>query len=265
MATKNVVLLSTQQILNREVNVYGDFENPLFLAKDVAEWIDYAKTSKGAYNVSMMLQTVDDDEKLVSTMLVSGQNREVLMLTENGLYEVLMQSRKPITKEFKKEVKVMLNTIRRHGIYATPEKLYELLAKPESMVIVLTELQKEQTLRRDAEKQIRELRPKAELMEKVLDCDEMIDIGQTAKILELPFGRNTLFVKLREKGIFFKHRNEPKQEYIDKGYFTLKEKVIEPNNHDSFTVVKTLVTQRGLEFIARLFNVVATETETPCE
>lgn len=265
MATKNVVLLSTQQILNREVNVYGDFENPLFLAKDVAEWIDYAKTSKGAYNVSMMLQTVDDDEKLVSTMLVSGQNREVLMLTENGLYEVLMQSRKPIAKEFKKEVKVMLNTIRRHGIYATPEKLYELLAKPESMVIVLTELQKEQTLRRDAEKQIRELRPKAELMEKVLDCDEMIDIGQTAKILELPFGRNTLFVKLREKGIFFKHRNEPKQEYIDKGYFTLKEKVIEPNNHDSFTVVKTLVTQRGLEFIARLFNVVATETETPCE
>lgn len=265
MATTNVVLLSTQQILSREVHVYGEFENPLFLAKDVAEWIDYAKTSNGAFDISNMLKGVDEDEKLIRTIFVSGQNRNVWMLTENGLYEVLMQSRKPIAKQFKKDVKVMLNTIRRHGIYATPEKLYELLAKPESMVIILTQLQKEQTLRCNAEKQVCELRPKAELMEKVLDCDEMIDIGQTAKILELPFGRNTLFVKLREKGVFFKHRNEPKQEYIDKGYFTLREKVIEPNNHDSFTVVKTLVTQRGLEFIARLFNVVATEMEKSCE
>lgn len=265
MATTNVVLLSTQLILNREVNVYGDFENPLFLAKDVAGWIEYSQNGAGSYKVSEMLQQVDDDEKLMTTMLVSGQNRNVWMLTENGLYEVLMQSRKPVAKQFKKEVKVMLNTIRRHGIYATPEKLYELLAKPESMVIILTELQKERALRHNAENQIRELRPKAELMEKVLDCDEMIDIGQTAKILELPFGRNTLFVKLRGKGIFFKHRNEPKQEYIDKGYFTLKEKVIEHNDHDSFTVVKTLVTQRGLEFIARLFNVVSTGTEPVCE
>ena len=263
MSAKNE-LISTKQSLGREVNVYGDFENPLFLAKDVAQWIEYSQTN-GKYEVSKMLKTVDQDEKLVGRLFISGQNREVWMLTESGLYEVFMQSRKPIAREFKKEIKLMLNTIRRHGIYATPEKLYELLAKPESMVIVLTELQKEQALRCDAERQVRELRPKAELMERVLDCDEMIDIGQTAKILELPFGRNTLFIKLREKGIFFKHRNEPKQEYIDRGYFTLKEKVIEPNNHDSFTVVKTLVTQRGLEFIARLFNVVTTETESSCE
>lgn len=263
MSAKNE-LISTKQILGREVNVYGDFENPLFLAKDVAQWIEYSQTN-GKYEVSKMLKTVDQDEKLVGRLFISGQNREVWMLTESGLYEVLMQSRKPIAREFKKEIKVMLNTIRRHGIYSTPEKLYELLAKPESMVIVLTELQKEQALRCDAERKVRELRPKAELMERVLDCDEMIDIGQTAKILELPFGRNTLFIKLREKGIFFKHRNEPKQEYIDRGYFTLKEKVIEPNNHDSFTVIKTLVTQRGLEFIARLFNVVTTETESSCE
>ena len=220
MSAKNE-LISTKQILGREVNVYGDFENPLFLAKDVAQWIEYSQTN-GKYEVSKMLKTVDQDEKLVGRLFISGQNREVWMLTESGLYEVFMQSRKPIAREFKKEIKLMLNTIRRHGIYATPEKLYELLAKPESMVSVLTELQKEQALRCDAERQVRELRPKAELMERGLDCDEMIDIGQTAKILELPFGRNTLFIKLREKGIFFKHRNEPKQEYIDRGYFTLK-------------------------------------------
>ena len=100
------------------------------------------------------------------------------------------------------------------------------------------------------------LRPKAELMEKVLDADERIDIGQSAKILNLPFGRNTLFQKLREMGVFFKNKNEPKQEYVRRGYFVLKEKWIDRNNHDGFMVLKVLVTQKGLEFLASLFKVV---------
>lgn len=108
------------------------------------------------------------------------------------------------------------------------------------------------------EKQIKQLAPKAELMQKVIDTDDKIDIGQAAKILELPFGRNTLFIKLRQMGVFFKHRNEPKQEYIERGYFQLKEKLIKPNNHDSFTVMKVLVTQKGLEFLSKIFHVSTT-------
>ncbi len=92
-------------------------------------------------------------------------------------------------------------------------------------------------------------------MDRVMDTDEKIDIGQTAKILGLPFGRNTLFKKLREMGVFFKNRNEPKYQHIKRGYFELKEQYIERNNHDSFIVVKVLVTQKGLAFIAKLFNV----------
>jgi anti-repressor protein len=113
----------------------------------------------------------------------------------------------------------------------------------------------EQERRLLAEKQIKVLEAKTELMDRVLDSDEKIDIGQAAKILELPFGRNTLFDKLKEKGVFFKNRNEPKQEFIQKGYFQLKEKFIERNNHDGFVVLKVLVTQRGLEFLANLFKV----------
>lgn len=77
----------------------GDFENPLFLAKEVAEWIEHS-------NPTEMVRTIDDDEKLNSIILSAGQNREVTFLTEDGLYEVLMQSRKPIAKQFKKKVKV---------------------------------------------------------------------------------------------------------------------------------------------------------------
>lgn len=112
----------------------------------------------------------------------------------------------------------------------------------------------EQQRRIAAERQVKILAPKAELMDMVLDADEQIDIGQAAKILELPFGRNTLFQKLREKGIFFKNRNEPKQEYVERKYFSLKEKYIERNSHDGFVVIKVLVTQKGLEFLANLFG-----------
>lgn len=106
------------------------------------------------------------------------------------------------------------------------------------------------------DKQIAFLQPKAELMDKVLDAEEKIDIGQASKILELPFGRNTMFKKLREKGIFFKNRNEPKQEYIKRQYFVLKEKYIARNNHDGFVVVKVLVTQKGLEYLSNVFNAI---------
>lgn len=59
-----------------------------------------------------MLNVVDEDEKLTYTLYISGQNRQAWFLTEDGLYEVLMQSRKPIAKDFKKEVKKILKQIR---------------------------------------------------------------------------------------------------------------------------------------------------------
>ena len=106
-------------MLGKQFKIYGDLENPLFLAKDVAEWIDYSKVSKNSnsYDVVKMLKTVDEDEKLIGKIFISGQNRDMWFLTEDGLYEVLMLSRKPIAKEFKKEVKKILKLIRKTGIY----------------------------------------------------------------------------------------------------------------------------------------------------
>jgi Rha family phage regulatory protein len=98
--------------------------------------------------------------------------------------------------------------------------------------------------------------PKAELMDVVMATDSKIDIGQVAKILGLSYGRNTLFKVLKEKGIFFSNRNEPKQEYIDRGYFELKEKCIKLGSFGHRVIVKTLVTQKGLDFVAKILNVV---------
>lgn len=106
-------------LLEKEIDVYGSIDEPLFLAKDVAEWIEHTQPSK-------MVETVDEDEKLMGTIFLSGQNREVWMLTEDGLYEVLMQSRKPIAKQFKKGVKEILKTIRKTGSYSVSKPLSQL-------------------------------------------------------------------------------------------------------------------------------------------
>lgn len=107
---ESLTVINEQEVLGRHFRIFGTVENPLFLAKDVAEWIEHS-------NVTEMLRGVDDDEKLTSTILRAGQNRQVNMLTEDGLYEVLMQSRKPIAKQFKKEVKKILKSIRKNGAY----------------------------------------------------------------------------------------------------------------------------------------------------
>ena len=115
---KNVTVIDEREVLGKEFRMYGTFDEPLFLAKDVAEWIDYAKTSKGTRNVSMMLKSVDEDEKVIKIVDTLGGAQETWFLTEDGLYEVLMQSRKPIAKSFKKKVKEILKEIRKTGSYS---------------------------------------------------------------------------------------------------------------------------------------------------
>lgn len=108
----DIAIINKSNLLGKEINVYGTLEEPLFLAKDVAEWIEHS-------DVSTMIRNIDDDEKLVYTNpnnVCGGQN--AWFLTENGLYEVLMQSRKPIAKQFKKGVKEILRTIRKTGSYS---------------------------------------------------------------------------------------------------------------------------------------------------
>ena len=107
---KTAVILEEREILGKQFKIYGTPECPLFLAKDVAQCIEHSDTS-------IMLRKVDDEEKLIQTMFVSGQHRDYWFLTEDGLYEVLFQSRKPIAKMFKREVKAILKQIRATGGY----------------------------------------------------------------------------------------------------------------------------------------------------
>lgn len=108
--------------------------------------------------------------------------------------------------------------------------------------------------KKQLEQQNAKLQPKAAFADAAFATDDKVDIGMSAKILKLGFGRNTLFDKLRKAGVFFANRNEPKQRVIDAGYFEMKEKFIERNNHPGFVVTKVLVTQKGLAYLNHLFG-----------
>lgn len=236
-----------------EVRVTEADGQPAFCLADICKALGIANPR----NVRARLDT--GDVRQIDTPTESG-TQAITYVTEVGLYDVIIRSDAPAAKPFRKWVtSEVLPSIRKTGGYlaATPDDTPEMIMA-RAVLVANETITRQKTQLEKAHKTIQVLAPKAELMEKVLDTDEKIDVGQSAKILGLPFGRNTLFQKLRERGIFFSNRNEPKQEYINRGYFELKEKFIERNNHDGFTVIKVLVTQRGLDFIARLFEVVKT-------
>lgn len=145
---KGLAVIQQQEILGKPFTMYGDFENPLFLAKEVAQWIEHS-------NPRMMLQGIDEDEKLCvnNPYALKGQ-QEQWFLTEDGVYEVLMQSRKPIAKQFKKKVKEILKSIRKHGMYVPQDMLEQIMNSPDMIIELVTRLKEERDKRVQLEQEI---------------------------------------------------------------------------------------------------------------
>lgn len=141
-----------------------------------------------------------------------------------------------------------------YGMTATQPTLEQMISNPDLVISLATQLKHERTEKELLAKQNAKLQPKADFADAAFATDDKVDIGMAAKILKLGFGRNTLFQKLRQAGVFFSNRNEPKQRFVNAGYFEMKEKFIERDNHPGFVVTKTLVTQKGLAYINHLFG-----------
>lgn len=144
-----------------------------------------------------------------------------------------------------------LETEKQKGGFAIPQSFSEALQLAADQARQIEEQQKA-IEQKDA--RINKLQPKADFADAAFQAEGKVDIGQAAKILGLPFGRNTLFKKLKEKGILF-GRNEPKQKYIDAGYFELTQlPPIHRSNHPDLIVMKVICTQKGLALINKLFG-----------
>ncbi len=220
--------------------IYGTVENPLFLAKDIAIVLEHS-------HVPTMMQSVDDEEKLMCTILTSGQRREMNCVTEDGFYELMMLSRKPIAKDFKKGVKKVLHELRTKGEVRTNYNIPQTYADALQLAANQAKQIEEQN------KLIEEQKPKVEFFDQVTDSKDAVDMKECAKILNMGIGRNRLFEFLRSRSILDR-KNLPYQIFIDRGYFRTVETSYTKSDGTNCINIKTVVYQKGMEYIRNLIK-----------
>ncbi|WP_243546194.1 BRO family protein [Pseudodesulfovibrio tunisiensis] len=234
--------------------VQDDQGEPWFVAKDVAEVLGYADTDQAIRSHCKAA--------LTSPVKMTGQARHMKIIPERDVYRLIMRSKLPAAERFEEwVVGEVLPTIRKHGAYMTPEKIEEALLNPDTIIRLATDLKTERQ-KRLAESKKREvaeaerdrLKPKAETLDSLMASDTALPIGSVAKALHKDFGigRNKLFKFLRDRGVLMAN-NEPKQIYMDRGYFRVVERRYEV--HGEMRVgTQTLVYQRGVTFIVKLLR-----------
>ena len=211
---------------------------PWFVGKDVAEVLGYTNPSKA------LADHVDTEDKLNNETLLSLGQRGGWLINESGLYSLILSSKLPSAKKFKRWVtSEVLPAIRKTGSYNLPD-----FNNPAEAARAWA---KEYEEKQKALAQVTEMKPKAEFYDDVTGSTDTIDIGSVAKVLNIPnMGRNKLFSFLREKKVLNK-RNEPYQEYVDKGYFRQIETSWEHNGTTHINL-KTVVFQKGVDYIRQL-------------
>ena len=253
---KQIQVLKQTELCGRQFTVYGTAEQPLFLATQVAEIIQHSKAS-------VMVDMVDDDEKLRETIFTSGQNREVWFLTEDGLYEILMQSRKPVAKDFKRGVKTILKEIRRTGGYIAAkedETPAEIMARALKVAdaTLKRQAQRVQMLEGRVEVQqehIRVLEPKAEYTDEVLQSPNTYTFTQMAKELDFRTVAH-LTAYLKKKGIIFRQSGRwmTTADHSGKGYTKTRTVSFDHSDGRPDTTVYTVWTEPGRQFLHRICN-----------
>lgn len=245
----NVVkIINRSQLLGHEIDVYGSVENPLFLAKDVAKWIEHSDVHK-------MVALIDVEEKVRNIVPTLGGNQWMWFLTEEGLYEVLMLSRKPIAKQFKKGVKKILKTIRTTGQYNSFN-----IPQTFSEALMLAAKQQEEIEKQ--QKQLEAQKPKVKLAEVITTNEQCYPLKDLASILYqkgVNIGPNRLrrFLKdnhyLGERGACY---NMPLHKYIEQGLFVITEEPYTDRFGHTYISRTALVTGKGLEyFVDKLYSI----------
>lgn len=248
MTNRNELKVFEQrEVLGKQFRIYGDLDNPLFLAKDVMNWLDMDVSQ-----VKKFINKIDEDEKVRNNVTTLGGIQNTWFLTEDGVYESLMQSRKPIAKQFKKKVKEILKSIRKHGGYLTPEKVEEVLLNPDTIIKLATQLKEERLMRIEAEKQIEEQKPLVTFAETCIKSNDNVLVRELSKIAKdqgMKIGQNRLYDKLREWGLIMKKPStEPYQYAMDRDWFVVEEKNV--NTPYGVKLTKTTkVTPKGQVYI----------------
>nr|DAE07095.1 MAG TPA: antirepressor protein [Myoviridae sp. ctsK93] len=246
----SVKVLTKAEVLTKEFILYGTVEEPLFLAKDVAEWIEYDLSS-----INKLVQNVDDEEKVRSIIPTLGGEQEMWMLTEDGVYEVLMQSRKPKAKLFKKEVKSILKSIRLNGGYiANQEQLTPEQIVANALIVAQNIINNQNRQIEEMSVKMSELEKKSDYLDLILESKETVTVTQIAQDYGMSAKAfNKILMKL---GIQHKVNGQwiLYAKYLGEGYVHSKTVSITRSNGMKDTVMNTEWKQKGRIFLYNLLK-----------
>jgi len=234
------------------------FDNePWFVGKDVAEKLGYANTRDA------IIYHIDDDDKTDGVEIYDsmGRTQKPILINESGLYSLVLNSKLPAAKKFKRWItNEVIPSIRKHGAYMTPETIEKTLTNPDFIIRLATELKTEQERRKLLENKIEMDKPKILFAESVEASVTTILIRELAKLIiqnGYKIGGNELFRWMRENGYLIKNKgsdyNMPTQYAISLGLFEIKETAI-THSSGKITVSKTTkVTGKGQVYFINKF------------
>lgn len=248
------VLTNVFQYGANELRTVIQNREPWFVAKDVCQVLEIN-------NPSQALARLDEDEKNTIILNEGIGNPEKSIVSESGLYTLILGSRKPEARQFKRWITHdVIPSIRRNGAYMTDDTLEKALTSPDFLIQLATQLKDEKQKRIVAEQQVEKQKPKVLFADAVEMSDSSILIGELAKILKqngVEIGQKRLFEWLRENGYLIKKKgeefNNPTQKSMELGLFEITKRTI--NNPDgSVRVTRTpKVTGKGQIYFVNKF------------
>lgn len=249
---QNLQVFENEQFGN--IRVLEKDSEPWFVGKDVAAVLGYARP------LNAVATHIDEDDSLKQGLIDSmGRTQETILINESGLYSLILSSKLPQAKQFKRWVTTdVLPSIHKHGMYATDE----LLNNPDLLISVAQELKREKELRLELQKKVEQDKPKTLFADAVSASSTSILIGELAKILKqngVDTGEKRLFAWLRNNGFLVKRKgtdyNAPTQKSMELGLFEVKETAI-THSDGHVTVNKTTkVTGKGQQYFIEKFLV----------
>lgn len=235
------------------VRVAGTEVNPLFCLADVCKALDLQP--------SAVMRRLDDG--VISNNPITdnlGRQQIANFVNEDGLYDVILDSRKPEAKHFRKWItSEVLPTIRKHGAYMADNIIEKTLSDPDYLIQLATTLKQERQQRIEAERKVAAAQPAVTFTQAVSGSASSCLIGELAKLINqngYPIGERRLFKWLRENGYLGtkgERYNIPNQRYIEQGLFELKKGTRSGNNGVMHTTITSKVTGKGQVYFVNKF------------
>ena len=247
--------LQTWSYGNSEIRTIQKDGEPWFVGKDVAAVLGYAKPENA------IARHVDDEDKSTTPFQGTAYETRATIINESGLYSLILSSKLPNAKKFKRWVtSEVLPSIRKHGAYMTDQTLEQALTSPDFLIQLATQLKEEKEQRKQLEAKVEQDKPKVLFADSVSASKSSILVGELAKILKqngVDTGQFRLFAWLRENGYLIKREgsdyNMPTQKSAEMGLFEVKQTIITHSDGHITTNKTPKVTGKGQVYFVNKF------------